>query len=238
MIFKPFGDGRFPLVVFNHGSTGNGSDPSSFGVTFTSKPIARYFVELGFMVAFPQRRGRGQSDGLYDEGFTSDRSGYSCRLDESLDGAERALEDIDAATDWLIGRDDVDTTRLLIGGTSRGGILSLAYVAQRPEVYRGAVNFVGGWIAEGCGDHQAINRTLFERAARFPGTSLWLYGDDDSFYSIEYSRANHAAFASAGGVGDFHELTRGPGLNGHFLINSPALWSELIDHYIDTTLNL
>ncbi len=42
------------------------------------------------MVAFPQRRGRGQSDGLYDEGFKPDRSSYSCQEDLTLGGAERA----------------------------------------------------------------------------------------------------------------------------------------------------
>ena len=78
LLFKPLVDGRHPTMVFHHGSTGNGSDPSRFGLTFMSKSIALYFVERGWMVAFPQRRGRGQLDGLYDEGFTLNRSGYSC----------------------------------------------------------------------------------------------------------------------------------------------------------------
>ena len=136
------------------------------------------------MVAFPQRRGRGQSDGLYDEGFTLDRSGYSCEHDLALLGAAHALEDLDAITDWLRNRMDVDTTRLLVGGTSRGGILAVAHTAQRPDVYLAAINFVGGWIAEGCGDYRSINRTLFVNGAAFPGPSLWLYGEYDSFYGL------------------------------------------------------
>lgn len=232
VLFRPLDGERFPTIVVNHGSTGNGSDPSLFGQTFTSKPITRFFVERGFMVAFPQRRGRGRSDGLYDEGFTPGRSGYSCRLAESLPGAERALDDIDAATDWLRQRADVDTTRMLVAGTSRGGVLAVAYVARRPEVYLGAVNFVGGWIAEGCGDHLAINRNLFEAAAAFPGTSLWLYGANDTFYSLPYSRSHFAAFSAAGGVGTFREFNRGAGLNGHFLINDPALWGDALDGFL------
>lgn len=233
LLFKPLVDGRYPTLVFHHGSTGNGSDPARFGLTFFSKTVAQYFVEQGWMVAFPQRRGRGQSDGLYDEGFTPDRSGYSCDAGLALGGAAHALEDLDVITDWLRNRMDVDTTRLLIGGTSRGGILAVAHVAQRPDVYRAAINFVGGWIAEGCGDHRTINRTLFVDGAAFPGTSLWLYGANDSFYSLPYSRANFDAFTAAGGMGTMIELTRSPGLNGHFIINDLALWAPVLDDYLE-----
>ncbi|MDX1481485.1 MAG: CocE/NonD family hydrolase [Woeseiaceae bacterium] len=233
VLFRPIADERYPTVLFNHGSTGNGSDPSLFGMTFTSKSVAHYFVERGWMVAFVQRRGRGRSDGLYDEGFTPDRSGYSCDRELALAGADRALDDIDAATDWLRMRADVDTTRMLVGGVSRGGILSVAYAARRPEVYRAAINFVGGWISEGCGDHLAINRTLFVDGAAFGGPSIWLYAENDSFYSLAYSRSLYDAFTAAGGMGDFLEFARAPGLNGHFLVNDEALWSDAMDAFLD-----
>lgn len=232
MLFKPLTEGRRPTIVFHHGSTGNGSDPSRFRISFFSKSLALFFVERGWMVAFPQRRGRGQSDGLYDEGFTLDRSGYSCDADLALAGAAHALEDLDVITDWLRLRTDVDTTRLLVGGTSRGGILAIAHAAQRPDVYLAAINFVGGWIAEGCGDHRSINRTLFVDGAGFPGPSLWIYGANDSFYSLPYSRANFDAFTLAGGLGTMTELTRSPGLNGHFVINDLPLWEPLMDDFL------
>jgi dienelactone hydrolase len=237
VLFKPVVDGRYPTMVFHHGSTGDGSDPSRFGNTFFSKSIALYFVERGWMVAFPQRRGRGKSDGVYDEGFKADRSGYSCEEDLALAGAAHALEDLDVITDWLRNRMDVDTTRLLVGGTSRGGILAVAHIAQRPDVYLAAINFVGGWIAEGCGDYRPINRTLFVSGAAFPGMSLWLYGENDSFYSLPYSRSNLDAFTLAGGLGSMIELARSPGLNGHFIINDLALWEPALDDFIAQYLN-
>jgi dienelactone hydrolase len=232
VLFRPLEGERFPTLVFNHGSTGNGSDPSLFGQTFTSKQIASYFVERGWMVAFPQRRGRGNSDGRYDEGFNPDRSAYSCQAGPALAGAERALVDLDAATEWLRGRLDVDTTRMLVGGTSRGGVLSVAYLGRRPDVYRAAINFVGGWLGEGCGDYAAVNRELFVRGAGFPDDSLWLYAGNDAFYSLAHSRDNFDAFSDAGGLGEFHEFTRAPGLNGHFLINDPSLWAATIDRLL------
>ncbi len=232
VLFRPPQEGRYPTLVFNHGSTGSGSDPSLFGETFVSKSVTRFFTERGWMVAYPQRRGRGASDGLYDEGFSPGRGGYSCEAATALAGAQRALDDLDAATDWLRQRPDVDTTRMLIGGSSRGGILSVAYVARRPEVYLGAVNFVGGWLGEGCGDHRQVNRALVGSAARFPGQSLWLYATNDSFYSLPYSRENFQAFAAAGGLGTFAEFSRAPGLNGHFLVNDPPLWETAMDDYL------
>ena len=58
VMFKPLQGTQFPTVVFNHGSTGTGTDPALFTQTFISKDIALFFVERGWMVVFPQRRGR------------------------------------------------------------------------------------------------------------------------------------------------------------------------------------
>ncbi len=121
---------------------------------------------------------------------------------------------------------------MLVGGTSRGGILSIAHIAARPDVYLSAINFVGGWIAEGCGDHQAINRSLFTDGAAFPGTSLWLYGENDTLYSLTYSRSLFDAFTAAGGMGSWVVHQRAPGLNGHFLINDLELWQPAVDAHL------
>jgi hypothetical protein len=83
--------------------------------------IADFLVDRGWLVAFPQRRGRGRSDGLYDEGFAADRTqGYSCDPNRSLPGADRALTDIGAAIEALRRRADVAGASILIGGVSRG----------------------------------------------------------------------------------------------------------------------
>jgi dienelactone hydrolase len=232
VVYRPLGGGPFPAVMFNHGSTGNGDDPSLFAVTYTSESVARFFTERGWLVAFPQRRGRGNSDGRYDEGFTPDRSRYSCLREPALEGLERALLDADAAADYLADRSDVDATRMLSAGTSRGGILAIVHAAQRADLFDGAVNFVGGWLGEGCQDSLDVNRPSFVRGAGFPRPTLWLYGDNDSFYSLTHSRGNFDAFIAAGGSGTFQVFTRAPTLNGHFLVNDPALWSMALDEYL------
>lgn len=77
-----------------------------------------------------------------------------------------------------------------------------------------------------------MNRALFVEGAQFSGTSLWLYAANDSFYSLDYSRSNFDAFTVAGGMADFHEYTRAPGLDGHFLINDPPLWDAAMESFI------
>jgi dienelactone hydrolase len=149
VIDKPPGEGPFPLLVVNHGSTGRGNNPALFTETFSNPVFAEMFLKKGYMVAFPQRRGRGKSEGLYDEGFNVDRNqGYACDPKQSLPGADRALTDIDAAVEVLRQRPDVARQPILMAGISRGGILSIAYAGMHPHEVAGVINFVGGWMGE------------------------------------------------------------------------------------------
>ena len=234
VLFKPRGDGPFPLLVFNHGSTGRGTQPPLFAATWSSWALADFFVEKGWMVAFPQRRGRGKSDGLYDEGFAKDRAqGYACDPARSLPGADRALADIEAAVAALQRRSEVAGGRILIGGQSRGGVLSIAYAGKHPEQVLGVVNFVGGWLGEGCNTAAEINGALFARGgAGYQRPTLWLYGRGDSFYTMAHSRANYAVFSKAGGKGTFLELDVPGGANGHTVIGYPELWLEPVGTYL------
>lgn len=232
VIFRPFGPGPFPAPTFHHGSTGSGDDPSLFTVTYTSEADRPVLHRARLPRGLPATAGRGQSDGLYDEGFTPDRSAYSCVREPALTGLERALQDVDVAVEWLSGRSDVDASRLLSGGISRGGILAVAHAGFRPDLFVGVVNFVGGWLGQGCGDAVAVNRAGFLFGAAFERPTRWPYGENDPFYSVAHSRANFDAFVAAGGQGSFSVYTRAPGLNGHFIINDPQLWSPDLGAYV------
>lgn len=181
----------------------------------------------------PMRRGRGGSEGTYAEGLDPvGTRGYVCDTAITIAGADRALRDVKAAMDAIRAMPFVDTSRILIGGISRGGILSVAYAGTYPADVIGVVNFVGGWMGTGCGNAAATNQSLFGRGARYSGPTLWLYGDNDPFYSLEHSRANFAAFGAAGGKGAFREYTPSPGRNGHGIAAEPGLWSQHLDDYL------
>lgn len=226
-------DARAPTLVFNHGSTGRGTDPALFTRRIDAPDVAAFFVRRGWAVVMPARRGRGGSEGEYDEGFGSPRSvGYTCETATSLFGADRALLDIDAAMNAILAMPFVDRERVVMGGVSRGGILSVAYAGRRPQQIKGVINFVGGWLGAGCGTATYVNEWLFKRGARYPTETIWLYGDNDSFYPLSHSRQNFAAFQGAGGKGAFHEFVV-PGANGHALATRAAIWGPAVAAYLE-----
>ena len=204
-IYRPATADPAPTLVFNHGSTGRGTDPRRFTRPIDYPALAQFFVERGWAVVMPARRGRGGSEGLYDEGFERNRAkGYACDQTISLEGAGRALRDVEAAMDAILAMAFVDGRRVVVGGQSRGGILS---------VYA-----------------SAANQALFARGGRYGGDTLWLYGDGDTFYSLDHSRANFAAFQAGRGKGTFHEFPKSAG--GHGIQASPQNWAVIVESYL------
>jgi dienelactone hydrolase len=233
--YKPTGTGPFPTLIFHHGSTGGGKDPSLFAQTYEPKPFIEWFTSRGWAVVLPARRGRGGSEGLYDEGFSDDRTqGYSCDAARLLWGADRALRDVDAITGPILALPFVDKMRIAVGGQSRGAVLAMAWAGQHPDQSRAVVNFVGGWRTTSCASATAVNQELFNRNATLVPPSLWLYGTHDPFYSMAHSRANFAAFEAAGGRGTFYEYQPPPlpGTHGHDIIYFPFLWGEAMTAYL------
>ena len=167
-IFRPDGKGPFPTLIFHHGSTGSGVQPLLFPRFWQPDTVIHYFVDRGWSVVLPSRRGRGGSEGGYDEGFGPDRTqGYSRDPVYSLPGAVRALADIDAITNVIRTWPFVDAERVVIGGVSRGGILSIAHAGQRPTLYRAVVNFVGGWLGGQGSNQTTVNQNIFNRGVPF-----------------------------------------------------------------------
>ena len=224
---KPPHEGPHPTIVFNHGSTGRGQNKSLYKRTVSPAVAANYFVERGWMILFPQRRGRGKSGGIYGEGLATDGSGYSCDVDIAIAGFERAVEDMDAVMRHLRARSDVDQERLAIGGVSRGGILAIAYAGMRPDTFCGAINFNGGWLGRGCRSHEIVNPRLFERGGTAGIPTLWLHGSYDQYYRIGHCRENFDRFVAAGGQGKFIAAPM-----GHALLFKPALWKSHADQYM------
>ena len=230
-VYTPATPEPAPTLVFNHGSTGRGTDPSVMVRPIDFPPLAKFFTDRGWAVVMPARRGRGGSEGLYDEGFSEDRAlGYACNVDLSVPGADRALRDIEAAMDVILAMPFVDRSRVVMGGQSRGG--SVAYAGRRPDQVKGVINFVGGWLGERCNVSGEVNQTLMRRGAAYRGEMLWLYGDKDPFYSLPHSRRSFEAFQKAGGVGAFHEFPPPPDTNGHRISGYPDLWASIVERYL------
>jgi dienelactone hydrolase len=166
-LHRPQPTGRFPVMVFNHGSTGPGAIPVTLTLKFPI--VARYFVERGFTLLVPMRRGRGQSEGTYQES-------YQCGSEAS--GIAAAVENLDGVFQFLREQPWADVKRIAIAGVSRGGMLAVVYAGRRPEAVAGVINFVGGWMWERCVPD--ANGRFFSDAARQARVPmLWLYADHD-----------------------------------------------------------
>jgi dienelactone hydrolase len=98
----------------------------------------------------------------------------------------------------LYERPWTDVKRIIIGGASRGGPLAVVYAGGRLEAVAGVINFVGGWMSEGCVPD--ANGGFFSGAARQAAAPvLWLYADHDPYYSATAIKSYHAAFEQDGG---------------------------------------
>jgi dienelactone hydrolase len=226
-LYRPNQTERFSVVVFNHGSTG----PNQIPIDQTQKYsiVARYFVEKGFAFLVPMRRGRGKSEGPYQEGGEGYRCGNETR------GINAAIEDLDGVFIFLREQPWADASNVLIGGVSRGGILSVVYAGQRPDTVKGVINFVGGWMGEGCS--RDSNGWFFAEAAQKAVVPMiWLYAENDSYYSTTAIKSYRASFEKAGGKGPFH-IFKDIGGNGHSLWSKPLIWRPALDEYLNQ-LNL
>lgn len=220
-LYRPAKPGPFPVLLFNHGSTGGMRILPTKTLAYPS--VAQFFVERGFAVMIPMRRGRGASQGEYGE-----LSGCSSEVLSS--GVERGIADVEAALTFLLKQPWADPTRLVLGGMSRGGFLSVVYPSVRPVKARGVINFSGGWTADWC--NTAFNEEVFGRAGRATLPMLWLYTENDRNYGPTSIRAYHHAFTIAGGSA---QLQMYPPIHydGHdLLLRSVTVWQEAVDDFL------
>jgi dienelactone hydrolase len=226
IIYKPKGQGIFPVIIFNHGSAGG--NPKQ---TYKWPEQAKYFVSKGFIVIAPMRKGRGQSSGVSLE--SEDKN---CDIANWDKGIQSAMEDLDAVIKFAGSMPEIRQDEIYLLGQSRGGFLSVAYAAEGKfkGKIKSVINFSGGWVAQK--EDQCpldFNEVAF---AQYAGKStipmLWLYGAGDTYYGDESVISYHAIFKKNGGVADFHLINDVPN-NGHELIEYPDKWKSLIDDFLN-----
>jgi dienelactone hydrolase len=207
-----------PVVIINHGSTGPGVVPVS--EVYRAGNEASFYRSLGYIVVVPMRKGRGASDGTFFE--------------ESEDQAvelDSAIEDLNAVVEFMTKQPDVDPTRIVVTGVSRGGLLAVAYAERYPTNVIGVINFSGGWWGEHT-PNADFNFEEFRKAGRNAKIPmLWLYADHDSYYSLDFVEREFAVFRSAGGRGDLFEVRDLPG-EGHFLCAWLDRWQVKVTDYL------
>jgi dienelactone hydrolase len=193
-IFRPTGNGPFPVLVFNHGKQ---TEPDAHKQgRIRAWTEAREFVMRGYVVVAPNRQGFAGSDGTY--------SLHDCNV--TADGL-RQVDDVRATVAYMRKQPYVDGNRILVSGASQGGLITIAYGTNPDAGVRGLINFNGGSRQVKCadwGDNIVNAYASYGKSSRLP--SLWIYGKNDTFWSPELVQQMLNAYRSAGGKADFADI--------------------------------
>jgi dienelactone hydrolase len=136
-VYRPSGPGPFPLVTINHGKPRPGStDPQAMHPGYSA--AAHWFVNRGFAVAVPMRRGYGLSQGQISDtaGPCSDRDYFATAL--------KTAADMESVVAYLRNQRFVDRNRVIVVGQSYGGLGALGVAYDKVEGVIGIINFAGG----------------------------------------------------------------------------------------------
>jgi dipeptidyl aminopeptidase/acylaminoacyl peptidase len=123
-IYKPIGEGPFPVVVSIHGGPEGQSRPR-FSSTYQM-----WLQKLGVAIVIPNVRGSagyGKSYLKLDNGFKR----------------EDSVRDIGALLDWIATQADLDKERVAVFGGSYGGYMVLASAVHYSDKLKAAVDIVG-----------------------------------------------------------------------------------------------
>jgi dienelactone hydrolase len=175
-VFRPPGDGPFPLLVMSHGRAP--SDRRAGQGRQRYEPLARYLVSKGFAVFVPTRIGYGDTYGDFDP----ETSGARCDSPRPAAATQAAADQVLATVNLARGLAWVDATRWVAMGQSMGGTATLAVASRNPPGLVAAVNFAGGLggnpetrPGDPCGP--SVLARLWENQAASAGVPvLWIYG--------------------------------------------------------------
>jgi len=186
-VFKPPGDGPFPLVVMNHGKALG--DPRAQGRDrFIA--LSREFVRRGYAVVVPMRKGFSKSTGEYaDPGCDMTAHG------------ELQADDVQSTLEYLDQQPWVDKNRVLVAGQSYGGLTAMAFGTRHFPGVKGLINFAGGLRMHGgdCRWRASLIQAFATYGAHTDLPSLWFYGANDHHFSPQLAARLHDAYVQAGG---------------------------------------
>lgn len=227
-VFRPEGEGPFPVVVLSHGSPRSAEERRREGrqrLVAQSRP----FLEMGFAVLVPTRRGYGESGGEWAETYGS------CANPDYYSAGLETARDLHAAVDAVRGQPWADTRRIVLAGQSAGGFGSVAASATAFEGLVAVINFAGGRGSMGpdsvCGAPLLVDAMArYGAQARVP--ALWLYSENDRFFGPRLARAMHEAFVGSGGNAEFVQAPA-TGLDGHgYFARGMEDWSPRVADFL------
>jgi len=220
VLFRPPGDGPFPLALIAHASTQNVLRRAQMPQP-EYPALAAWLVARGFAVLVPERPGHGATGGKYLE----DQGGCD-EADFSRAGRATAVE-ISAALNFIRGQSFVRQDGAVVLGHSAGGWGALALARENPQGVAAIIAFAAGRGGHAndfpnrvCAPHTLLSSSAeFGQHARVPVT--WLVAANDTYFSPALSKQLADAFRGGGDRVDFHVLAAS-GSEGHWLAETEA----------------
>ena len=232
VMVRPNEPGPHPLALVNHGAPRNNTDRRKM-TPWDMLPQAREFARRGWTTVIVMRRGYGDSGGGFDE------DARSCsRFPDYLGSGQESAKDLRAAIEYLSKLPEVDPTRIISIGRSAGGFATVALSAKPPAGLVAGISFAGGRGSPAkdqvCNPADLIGAFRdFGKTARIP--MLWVYAQNDHFFSPQLAAEFYRAFTGAGGTAQF--VSAAPfGTDGHGLFSDAGIpiWTSMVDSFLQS----
>lgn len=227
LLIRPAGGGRYPLAVINHGSPRDRTERAKMTpASFVRQ--AEEFAKRGWTTVIVMRRGYGDSAGEYAESTGCNNADY-------VTVGRAGAADIRTAIEFLKKRPDVDPERIISVGQSAGGFSAVALTENAPGGLVAVINFAGGRGSrkpdEVCAPERLIG-AFAEFGKKSSTPMLWIYAQNDRYFSATLSRKFHEAFVKAGGKAEY-SLQPAFGDDGHRLFaRGVKLWTPVVDEFL------
>ncbi len=217
IVYRPTGAGPFPMAILSHGSSEDAGYRSQM-----SDPdypaLAKWLVSRGMLVVIPQRPGHGQSGGPYLE------TAGTCEQPDFKAAGLAGAAVLASVIEFMRGQPFVSRGPVLLVGHSAGGWASLALASTKPDTVRAVVVFAagrGGRSNDQPNTNCAPDR-LIETAGEFGAGArapvLWIYSENDSYFSPELGRRIAAAYSRGGSPSTFL-VAPAVSPDGHFFVH-------------------
>jgi dienelactone hydrolase len=205
LLFRPPGDGPFPLAIIAHASTENVLRRAQMPQP-QYRALASWLVARGYAVLVPERPGHGGTGGRYLE----DQGG--CDEADYVHAGQATANSIATALAFMRQQAFVRQNGTVIVGHSAGGWGALALAGQNPQGVAAIIAFAPGRGGHAddrpnqvCAPHSlATAAAEFGKTARVP--VIWLVARNDSYFSVALSRQLADAFKAGGDKVDFRAL--------------------------------
>ncbi len=233
-VCRPPGDGPVKLALINHGAPPDAKRRPTMEPTRCDREATRWFMDRGFAVAYPMRRGYGQTGGVWAENYGK------CEAPDFHRAGLAAADDVQAALAYAQALPFVRKDATIVVGLSAGGWATMALASRNPANVKALVNFAGGRGAHRNNEpnNNCEPAALVEASARYGAKArqpmLWVYAGNDTYIAPAIARPMHAAFEKAGGIARF-EAVESYGTEGHNLFfgsGGSRIWGLMVERHL------